>query len=181
MSKIPEVLDIQDDLNRAQETAEQDIDEDIENVRDVLQTYEDRDYGDREGLLDRIDEELLRLEEQLDSDQTQLHLQAARNRIRTYREAMSRSATDIGIITTDLTRADTEDQATLHVTIVNDGEPTTVTVIVTLYDTNFTEIKTVRSEPVECERDAEVTVDLDLVLPNEYAHYVPRVQKQEQR
>ena len=179
MTQVPEILDIQDDLQPARETAEHDIDEDIENVLDLLQTYEDREYGDREGLLDRIDEELLRLEEQVESDHTRLHLQAARNRIRIYRDTMSKSATDVGITATDLTTADTEDQTTLHVTILNEGEPTTVTVIVTFYDEDFTEVETTRSEPVECDADTEVTIDLELEPPNEYAHYVPAVQKQE--
>lgn len=178
MTRVPEILDIQDDLQPARETAEHDIDEDVENVLDLLQTYEDREYGDRQGLLDRIDEELLRLEEQVESDHTRLHLQAARNRIRIYRDTMSKSATDIGITTSELT-TDTEDQTTLHVTILNEGEPTTVTVTVTFYDEDFTEIETARSEPVECDADTEETIDLKSEPPNDYAHYVPAVQKQE--
>ena len=145
----------------------------------MLQTYEDREYGDRQGLLDHIDEELLRLEEQAESDPTQLHLQAARNRIRIYRDTMSKSVTDVGITTTDLTTGNPEEQTTLHVTLVNEGEPTTVTVIVPFYDVDFTEIKTARSEPVKCEADTEVTVDLELEPPDDYTHYIPAVQKQE--
>ncbi len=39
--------------------------------------------------------------------------------------------------------------------------------IVTLYDADFTEIETVRSEPVEYDMDTEVTVELDLVPPDD--------------
>lgn len=177
MTRLPEMLDIRDDLQPAKETAEHDIDEDIENILELLQTYEDREHGDRRGLLDRIDEELLRLEEQAQSDHTRLHLQAARNRVRIYRDTMSESVTDVGITTTDLSTGDAEDQATLHVTILNEGEPTTATVITTFYDEDFDEIETVHSEPVECDADTEMTVDLELEPPTDYAHYASAVQK----
>lgn len=177
MPEVPEILDIRDDLTRARETSEQDINEDVENILDVIQSYEDRSYGDRQGLLDRLDEELLRLEEQVESDHTRLHVQAARNRVRIYRDAMADSATDLGIITTKLTTADTGEQATLRVTVANEGDPTTVNVVVTFYDDEFTEIKTARSEPIECDANAEATAVLDVALPDDYAYYVPTVQE----
>lgn len=177
MSGVPKILDIRDDLSQAQETSEQDIDEDIKDIIDIIQSYEDRRYGDRQGLLDRLDEELLRLEEQVESDHTRLHVQAARNRVRIYRDATSDSATDLGIITTKLTTADTEEQATLRITVANEGDPTTINVIVDFYDEDFNEVRTTRSESVECDANAEATAVLDIVPPDDYTYYVPTVQE----
>lgn len=177
MFEVPEILDIQNDLNRAKETSEQDIDKDIESVLDIIRSYEDREYGDRQGLLDRLDEELLRLEEQVESDHTRLHVQAARNRVRIYRDAMSDLTTDLGVITTKLNTADTEDQATLRVTVVNEGEPTIVDVTTTFYDEEIGEIKSIRSEPIECDANTETTISLDIVLPDDYAYHVPAVKE----
>lgn len=177
MPRIPDILDVRTDLEQAQETSDQDIGDDIDDVLDLIRTYEDRDYGSRQSLLDQIDEELLRLEEQAESDHTRLHVQAARNRIRLYRDAMSESATDFGILATELT-ADEDERATLQVTVVNSGEPRTVDVVVTFYDEDFEELETTRSDPIECGSNAEETVEMDVVLPDDYAHYVPAVREE---
>lgn len=179
MLDVPEILDIRDDLDRAEEAVEQDIDEDIGNVRNLLDSYEDRGHDDYHSLLDELHEELLRLEELVESDQARLHLQAARNRVRIYRDAIADSPTALGILTTKLTTADTGDDATLRATVVNEGSPTTVDVIITFYDDDVTELETIRSEPLECDVNAESTIVLDVALPDNYAYYVPALEERD--
>lgn len=91
--------------------------------------------------------------------------------MRIYRDAIANSPSDLGIITSKLTTSDTEDPATLRVTVINEGGPTTIEVIITYYDDEFTELETTRSDPLECEADAESTFILDVIPLDNYAYH----------
>lgn len=183
MADVPEVLDVRDDLERAREATGPELSEDVEDVLAMLEEYETREYGDRIGLLDRMENEFTRLEEVAASDTAETRFRAAGNRIRSYRETVREAPGDVGVLTTKLSgtdeTADVAEPARLRITAVNEGEPTTGHVAVTFYDANDEEVDTVRSEPVMFDADEETTVTVDVTTPDRWDYYVATVRPED--
>jgi hypothetical protein len=159
-SDIPEIIDIRDDLDRAEAAAARELSEETETVRDRLGDFPERSAGDREGIVDSVDNELLRLEEQAESDDASEYLQAARNRLQLFRDALGDADGDLVVVTTrlesdshnsggtDVTSFQGE-QVRLELTVANVGGPAAGRPTVAFYDDENAEIETFSADPVE--------------------------------
>lgn len=175
MSGLPKILDIGDDLRRAQNVLERDISDERREILRLLDEYAAHDVDSDEGKLDETDEELLRLQEQGD-DEAAEYFQSARNRIRLFRESLDGDGEEFIVVTT---RPGSEDaDSTLDVTAVNNtGESTSGRVTVTFYDADGNELKTTASETAEFDPDEQRTVSVSIERPEESERYVAAAER----
>lgn len=188
MERLPAVLDIRDDLRAARESADRDVDDDVEAVVGRLEEYTERDVGDREGLLDDIDNHLLRLQEQSSDDATAQRFQAARNRIHVFRDSLGSGAAGLAVIDATLTESDADvdsdaeshldelrgSDATVHATVVNDGDAGDVVVEAGFYDDANEQVASVASDRFAMDAGDQQTVTLETSVP-ESADYFTTV------
>ncbi|WP_276298928.1 DUF7553 family protein [Halorussus lipolyticus] len=129
MSSVPAIIDIRDDLERARQHTDEEVADEFETVRDRLDAFADRDLADREGVLDEIDNELLRMEELLD-DEAGRAVRSARNRIHVFRDSLSGTDEDFAVVDYGVHQHEEPEyegvlpvgQATLSVTVANTGD-----------------------------------------------------------
>lgn len=188
MADIPKIIDVRDDLDRAQEAADADLSGEIEAVGDLLEELVREPAGDREGILDRIDNELLGLEARIDSDDASEHLQSARNRLELFRDAFGDADTDLVITTTRLEPdSHTTDQGTdvatlqgqqirLELTIANVDGSATGRPTVAFYDDGNAEVGRFTADPVEFDGGEQRTISLDVGVPSEATQYTTSVE-----
>ena len=170
MAGVPKILDIRDDLRRAQDAAEGDISDDVQHVYGLLDTYAAEDRSN-EGTLDEIDEELLRLQEQ-ESDDAAEYFQSARNRIKIYRNSLSGEGEDFTVINT---RREADG---LQVTVVNNtDEPVRGRVVITFLDDEGAELDTATSAVSEFDAHDQQTVTVD-AAPDSGDRYVASVERE---
>lgn len=154
MTPLPALIDVRDDLARALEETDgdEDLAAEIETVLDRLDAFEERDRADRGGIVDEVDNQLLRVEERLDDEAAARDVQSARNRLHIYRENRQQTDANLAVVDSDV-RAPDETEAdgvlpvgevTLSVTVANTGEDTEVVPVVTFYDEDADEIESVR-------------------------------------
>lgn len=187
MRDIPYVIDVRDDLKRALGAADADIDDDVAELRGRLDEYAERSHGDREGLLETMENDLLRLEESTGGDAT-THIRAARNRLRVYRDTRG-GAAGVAVVETKARRAGEEvddrvgaaddaadpDDAEFWLTIANEDEPRTVVIELTLYDAEGDELASHASEPVEIDAGEQKTVTMLASVPDVTDYYGTQV------
>ncbi|WP_134672052.1 DUF7553 family protein [Halorussus marinus] len=154
MTPLPALIDIRDDLARAIEETDGDDDlrSELRTVSDRLDAFEERDRADRGGIVDEVDNQLLRVEERLDDEAAARAVQSARNRLHIYRE--SRQQTDANLAVVDSTVRDSGGpdadevvpvgEVTVAVTVANTGADTEIVPIVTFYDDRAAEVESVR-------------------------------------
>lgn len=186
---LPPVIDIRDDLNRAERETGPDADAEFETVRDRLDAFENRDAAAREGVLDEIDNQLLRLEERLDGEASR-RIAAARNRIHVYRDSLDRTAADLSIVeTTARDRAEREasdedreekllpvGDVTITLTVANSGDDREVVPVVTIYDEDGDDLGTTRGPAVPLEAGAQRRIELDVDVPSRASYYAAAVE-----
>jgi hypothetical protein len=184
---LPAIIDIRDDLHRALEEANRDEDDDlaeeIETVLDRLDAFADRDRADRGGIVDEVDNQLLRVEEQLDDEEAARAIQSARNRLHIYRE--NREATDQNLSVVDSSARQHEDpdaggvlpvgEVTLSVTVANTGEDTEIVPTVTFYDETASELDSVRGPEFPLTGGDQETFELDVDVPADGTSYAVSV------
>lgn len=189
MPSLPPVIDIRDDLNRAERETGPDADAEFETVRDRLDAFERRDRADREGVLDEIDNQLLRLEERLDGEAAR-RIATARNRIHVYRDSLDRTAADLAVVeTTARDRAEREasdeDRAdellpvgdvTIAVTVANGGDDREVVPVVTIYDDDGEDLGTTSGPAVPIQAGEQRRIELDVDVPSRASYYATRVE-----
>ena len=184
---LPAIIDIRDDLQRALEEADRDEDDDlareIETVLDRLDAFAERDRADRGGIVDEVDNQLLRVEEQLDDEEAARALQSARNRLHIYRE--NREATDpnLSVVDSSVRQHEESDaegvlpvgEVTLSVTVANTGEDTEIVPTVTFYDEAADEVDSVRGPEFPLADGEEATFELDVDVPADATSYAVSV------
>ena len=181
MERLPAVLDIRDDLRAAREASERDVGDDVEAVVGRLEEYTERDVGDREGLLDDVDNHLLRLQEQASDERAAERFQAARNRIHVFRDSLSGGTAGVAVIDAYLTRVDSEaeqhldelrgGEATVRATVVDDGAGGDVEVEAGFYDDANEQVESVTSERFAMDAGGQRTVELDASVPENADYY----------
>lgn len=180
MASLPRIIDIRDDLEQAQSASENDIEEDVSDVLSQLEQYSDPDRRHQVGLLDTAENTLLRLQEQEGSEKATRRLQAARNRIEIFRNAISDTATELVVVDSEIrdSNADSEmrverlqeEIGEARVSVVNLGEPTDGLVEVSFYDDDGMSLgNTVTT--IALDSDEERTVTLDVEVPADTVHY----------
>lgn len=185
MSSLPPILDIRDDLNRAQEAADAEADEEFRTLRDRLDEFAERDAASREGVLDEIDNQLLRLEELLGGEAAR-SIGAARNRIHNYRRARDETVDDVAVVTSSARERGAEDperteavlpvgEATVSVTVANAGDDREVVPVVTLFDERGDELETVRGESARLPAGEQRQFEVTLAVPSDATTYAASV------
>lgn len=182
---LPAILDIRDDLYRALESTDEDeaLAEEIETVLDRLDAFEDRDHADREGIVDEVDNQLLRVEEQLDDDEAARSIQSARNRLHIYRE--NREQTDQNLVIVDSAVRQHEEpetdgvmpvgEVTLTFTVANTAEDAEVVPVVTFYDEDTEEVESIRGPEFEVPEDSQEQFEMDVDVPADATFYAMSV------
>jgi hypothetical protein len=183
MSAIPPLLDVRDDLRSARQTADADVNDDIAAVIERLEELPERDSGTQDSLLDEVDNELLRLEEQLDGD-AERHVAAARNRIQIYRHSLGGSSEHLLVVDTVFRSGESgpgavpadvrNEEGTVEATVLNETDPREVIPVVTFYDGDD-ELKEVTGAPVEFGEDDQRTVEVTAMVPERTDRYTVTV------
>jgi len=151
---LPALIDVRDDLDRALAATggDDELAAEIETVRDRLDAFEERDRADRGGIVDEIDNQLLRIEERLDDEAAARAVRSARNRLHIYRESRQQTDENLAVVDSDVRERDepTADgvvpvgEVTVRVTVANTGADTEIVPVVTFYDEGAGEIESVR-------------------------------------
>lgn len=188
MAPLPAILDIRDDLYRALEDTREDADfaEEIETVLDRLDAFEERDLADREGVVDEIDNQLLRVEQRLeeeDDEEAARALQSARNRLHIYRQAREETDENLAVVDSDVRERDeavTEGtlpvgEVTLTVTVANTGEDAEVAPLVTFYDEDGDEVESVRGPEFALGGGDQEQLEFAVDVPGDSAAYAVSV------
>ncbi|UPW01191.1 FxLYD domain-containing protein [Halorussus gelatinilyticus] len=188
MASIPPIIDIRDDLRRARDAADADVTEDFETVRDRLDAFGERDRADREGVVDEIDNQLLRVEELLDDEEATRAVRSARNRLHIYRESLSSSdegllVVDSGVYQHEEPEAERGEvrrplpvgEVTLTVTVANSGEDAEVEPIVRFYDEDGEELESASGPAFDLAAGTEGRMELEVDVPSDATRYAVSV------
>jgi len=188
VASIPPIVDVRDDLRRARDEADADVDDDFETVRDRLDAFAERDRADREGVVDEIDNQLLRVEEQLDDDEATRAVRSARNRLHVYRESLGESDEDLLVVDSgvrqheepEAERSDPDEplpvgEVTLTVTVANSGDDAEVAPIVRFYDEAGEEVGSARGPAFDLAAGTEGRMKVDVDVPSDATHYAVSV------
>lgn len=193
VSRLPAILDIRDDLNRAlDETGgDDDLAAEIDSVIDRLEAFAERDAADRGGIVDEIDNQLLRVEERLNQDDSDgaaaaaRDIQSARNRLHIYRQNRDETAENLSVIDSGVRQHDDDEavtagalpvgEATLTVTVANTGDDTEVVPIVTFYDEESDELESVRGPEFALAGGAQEQFEMEMDTPADATSYAVAV------
>lgn len=174
----PTILAVDDDLERLETRVDGDPADTIADARSRLETFEARSAASQASLLDEATELLLRAEERLEGESAR-DVAAVRNRVRIYRDTVSRTDEDLAVIDTTIR---TEEEETsideLHsetveivATVVNAGTDRDVVLVVGFYDAEGEQLEEVATDPIPFDRDEQAPVDLEVVVPDETRYY----------
>lgn len=177
MTSIPPIIDIRDDLERAREETDEDVAEEFETVRDRLEAFADRRRADREGVLDEIDNELLRMEELLDGEASRA-IRAARNRIHVFRDSLEATGEDFVVVDYGVHQHEEPESdgvlpvgvVTMTVTVANSGDDAEVAPVVTFYDETGDELDSVRGPAFDLAEGAEERREFEVDVPEDAAY-----------
>lgn len=184
MSQLPAILDIRDDLNRALAASDdENLGEEFETVRDRLDAIADRDRADREGVVDEIDNQLLRVEERLDRDEASRAIQSARNRLHVYRESREQTDPNLAVVDSGVRQHEETEggqplpvgTVTLTVTVANTGDDTEVVPVVTFYDHDADELESVRGPEFSLGGGEEEQFEIEVDVPADATAYAVSV------
>lgn len=178
MASLPAVLDIRDDLDRAREDVDEEHREELAEVGDRLEALADRDRADPEGVLDEIDNQLLRIETQADGE-AERRLRASRNRIHLYRESLDKSE-GLTVLDSRFREADATGvpdaviggEAALRVTVANEEADRDVRVEAVFYGPDGDELEAIGADLGHLSEGEQATDELDVTVPPETEYYV---------
>ena len=186
MASVPPIIDIRDDLNRARtETDAEFVEEEFETVRDRLDAFAERDVADREGIVDEIDNQLLRVEERLDQDDPEAAraIQSARNRIHIYRRSVENSDENLAVVESDVRQHEgaageqplPAGEVTMTVTVANAGDDAEVVPVVRFYDEDGDELESVRGPAFESAGGTQAQREFAVDVPTDASNYATSV------
>ncbi|WP_255166925.1 hypothetical protein [Natrononativus amylolyticus] len=178
-ASLPAVLRVDDDLEAIQADVGGDPAVAIEQAREDLARFEVREAATQASLLDDVESLLLRAQEQVEGDHAR-RLEAIRNRIRIYREAVSDTDEDLAVIDATV-RTETEDESAIRAvrgepvelvaTVVNGGRARRVVVVAAFYDESGAELEQIATDELGFDADEQAAVELGVVVPGETAYY----------
>ena len=176
MAGLPKIVDIRDDLRRADEASETDLGEQTGEVLNLVAEYVEDDSATTSNL-DQAEDELLRLEEQVDDDVAAERFEAARNRLRIYRDAVSGDRDGLVVIGTRRT----DDGDAFASTVVNNADDDIAgRVTVTFYDDAGEELGTATSDRETFDSGAERTVSVSADEPDGAARYASAAERDDE-
>lgn len=179
MADVPRVIDIRDNLQRAKEESDGGLTEELDAIESQVEEFADRTQTDEEGVLDTIDNRLLKLETRAEGTAEE-QIRAARNRIHIFRESRGGTAGDVSVIDVETRFADAgtdrvegdigEEEVEFWVVLANEGEEQSVTVEIPFYRDDD-EVGRVRGEPIRLGSNEQETVTLITEVPDEVEYY----------
>lgn len=188
VASIPPILDIRDDLYRALEAAGEDDDlaAELDTVLDRLDAFAERDRADQQGVVDDIDNQLLRVEQRLEErgdEEAARDIGAARNRIHIYRESVQNSADDLAVVDSGVRQHEETDaegllpvgETTITVTVANTGEDAEIVPLVSFYDESGDEVESRRGPTFDLGAGEQGQIELDVDVPSDASHYAVSV------
>lgn len=175
MASLPALLDITDDLERARETADADIDDDVEQLRDRLDAAAGRTRANREGVVDEMDNELLRLEERTGGE-AERRIRAARSRLQLYRDARDdQGDRPFAVLESKLRESggdlEAGEEVGLEATVINEKAPRDLRLDVNFFDADFDAAGTGRGPVVSLDADEQHTEEFEVEVPSDAAYY----------
>ncbi|SFG73934.1 hypothetical protein SAMN04488063_2841 [Halopelagius inordinatus] len=179
MANVSRLIDIGDNLKRAREETDGDIDEELDAVQAQLPEFSDRTRADEEDTLDTIDDHLETLETRTDGAATE-EIRAARSRIRAVGNSQTGAADSVSVIDAETRYADAGtdriegetggDEVEFWVVLENEGEERRVTVEIPFYR-DEQEVARVRGESVRLGSSEQETVTLITEVPDGAEYY----------
>lgn len=179
MANVPRIIDIGDNLERAREESDGDVDEELDAVEAQVEEFTDRTRTDEEGVLDTVDNRLLKLETRADGA-VEEEIRAARNRIHVYRNSRTGAVDGVSVIDAETRYADAGtdrvegevggDEVEFWVVLANEGTEQSVTVEIPFYRDDE-EVTRVRGESVRLASNEQETVTLITEVPDEAEYY----------
>lgn len=198
MSTRPSIIAVDDDLQSIESAVAGDPADAIRDARTSLERFEVREAASQASLLDDVDASLLRAQEQVTGDAAR-RLEGIRNRLRIYRDSVSQTGEDLAVIDATVRVTEDGDEvgdrnrheetgttveeearaeiAQLHgesvefvVTVVNGGTDRRVVIVVELYDEAGEEVRDVATDELVFEADEQVSVTLELEVPEDTAY-----------
>lgn len=168
-------------MTRAREATDADVDEEFRTIRDRLDAFAERDAANRTGIVDEIDNQLLRVEAQLDGEAAR-SVAAARNRLRIYRQTRDQTDDELAVVESHLQRPDesgsdltVEDvhgqDVVVAATVANSGATRSVAPVATFYDADGTDLGSLSGPTTEVPEGDQRTVDIEGTVPDETAYY----------
>ncbi|PSP56104.1 hypothetical protein BRC82_02930 [Halobacteriales archaeon QS_1_67_19] len=159
------------------------LNEELETAEERLDAFAERDRTDRGGIVDEIDNQLLRLEERVDDGAAARSIQSARNRLHIYRENREAIDDNLAVVESAVRPRDRDaegavlpvGEVTLTATVANTGEATEVVSTVTFYDEDGDELESVRGPEFFIEAGGQETVEFSPDVPSDAAAYAVSV------
>lgn len=182
MANVPRIIDIRDNLERARAESDGDVDEELDGVEAQIEEFTDRTRTDEEGVLDTVDNRLLKVETRAEGD-VEAEIRAARNRIHVYRNSRTGAVDGVSVIDAETRYADAgtdriegdvgdagEGEVEFWVVLANEGDERSVTVEIPFYRDDE-EVARVRGESVRLGANEQETVTLITEVPDEAEYY----------
>lgn len=172
-SELPPVIDIRDALDEIEVSAEPNVSNEVDGIRGALVEFSKRDRAGQDSLLSDIERQVMELRESLTGNADR-RAEGILNRIQLYRntsggESQTLSLSGVTLRDDDGNPVDVADHqdevATLDGALVNQGDPRDAVVVLALYTTDDTAVKTIESQTV--------SLDPDERYPFEQMIYVP--------
>jgi len=184
LDDLPAVLDIRDDLRAALDDSEAEIDDQVSVIYDRLEDFTERERASQESLLDDVDDDLLELQERCSGDAAR-RIEAARNRIHTYRDSFDDASENIAVLETTFRTVESETEARLadladergvvSATVINESEPREIMLAVTFYDADDDTVDEVVGDDIRLDADEQRQVDVETRVPGSADHYTVTV------
>lgn len=177
MTDVPSLIDVRDNLEFVRErTDDDDVVDTVDRIEDRLDGFAARDDADRQGVLDEIDNELLRLETLTDG-RVEQRVRAARNRVHIYRDARAGAGDAEDVVPVDLSvdppggeatlasATPESGEATVELTVVAEDEAERFDVVVAFRDEDGNVVEVVEAGEATVEAGGEETVTLSTTVP----------------
>ncbi|GAA0670258.1 hypothetical protein ACFQDG_02475 [Natronoarchaeum mannanilyticum] len=184
LDDLPAVLDIRDDLRAALDESEAEIDDEVSGIYDRLEDFTERDRASQESLLDDVDDELLELQERCSGDAAR-RIEAARNRIRAYRDSLDGASENLAVLETTFRAVESETEATLSdladergvvsATVINESDPREIMLAATFYDADDETVDEVVGDDIRLDADEQRQVDVEARVPDSADYYTVTV------
>lgn len=173
---LPPILDVRDDLRRALADASDDVGDEYRAVVERLDEFVDRDDADRQGLLDEIDNQLLRVEEKVRDDDASRQIHAIRERIHVYRDDLSNPGANLVVEDADLRTSDGDPadvgdlrgrSGVVRARVLDNGSGRTVGVAVTFVGEWGDVLEEATSPATDLEPGETGTFEFDVAVPED--------------
>lgn len=183
-SELPPIIDVREMLDRIERDAGNDdeVPAYLDEIRDLLAAYGDRDRGARASLVDDIDGSVLAMREYLDDgSDADRWAEGIQNRFRIYRESLREASESLHLSGAALHRdgddvdgaaaAHQGEEVTLAGTLVNQGDARDGVLRLVFYDDDHTATWKVESREFDVDAGERRAFEEQVYVPEDAAYY----------